>query len=161
MTQTKEELEEFYANTDPWAYTSTPDDELRKWHIYSALPYKFKRILDIGAGEGFITSAFKNRADSIEAIEISDNAAKRLPDYIKRVKKPTGKYDLIIATGVLYEQYNWEQMRKWIEEHADGFVITSHYDEMVAYDVFDKPQILTAQFLYRKGNQVLRVYRWQ
>lgn len=163
MSQTKDDIEEFYKTPDPWGYETHPDDSTRAWYVYSSVVRygPFKRVLDIGAGEGFITKAFRSKSESIEAVEISDEAAKRFPSFIKRVKQPRGTYDLIIATGVLYEQYDNDIMREWIEEHAAGLVLTSHYDGVgQALDIFEKPQIFYAEFPYRSGKQILRVYQW-
>lgn len=122
--QTKEELNNWYSIPDPWKYETNPDDLLRKKKILNQLTGQFKRALDIGAGEGFITKDLP--AKTIEAIEVSDLAAKRLPSGILRVAEPTGEYDLILATGVFYDQYDWKQMHQWILDHAKGLVLTSN-----------------------------------
>jgi hypothetical protein len=156
--QTKSDLEKFYDTPDPWGYERSGDDEIRRWRIYSAVSlYNWGRVLDIGAGEGFITKWF----DNAEALELSDKAASRLPHYIKRVKKPKGKYGLILATGVLYEQYDYEHMREIIKRCADGYVLTCHYDKAgKAHDKFRKEQVFYAEFPYRDGKQTLRLYKW-
>ena len=102
--QTKEELEHWYAVPDPWLYKQTPDDEERKNLILDFLPLKYQRALDIGCGEGFVTTDLP--AIEIHGIEISDNAARRLPWNVKRVHSPEGLYDLVMTTGTLYQQYD-------------------------------------------------------
>lgn len=121
--QSKIELERWYQKTDPWGYTTHADDRRRKEKILSHL-HTYDRALDIGAGEGFITKDLP--AKFIHAIEISDEAAQRFPLNIKRVSEPQGMYDLIIATGVFYDQYDWRQMHQWIMDHASGTVLTSN-----------------------------------
>ena len=54
--QTKEELEHWYAVSDPWLYRQTLDDQIRKDLILDFLPLKYQRALDIGCGEGFVTT---------------------------------------------------------------------------------------------------------
>lgn len=162
--QTKADLEKFYENPDPWGYIIKPDDEVRRTFLYFIPTLlndaSFKRILDIGAGEGLLLQQFVYTEER-HAIELSDNAAARFPHGVTRVKRPQGKYDLVFATGVLYEQYDYKQMREWIEEAAQGIVLTCHYDKAgVAHDIFDKPQIFYAEFPYRDGKQILRVYKW-
>lgn len=156
--QTKQDLEEFYKTPDPWGYRATADDWYRRSIITNLLKvfvYPSERMLDIGAGEGFITNSLENT----EQLELSDRAAKMLRN---RVKKPTGHYRVILAAGVLYDQYDYKKMREWVENHAEGIVLTCHYDRAgVAHDLFDKPQIFYAEFPYREGKQILRVYRWQ
>lgn len=120
--QTKYELEQWHSTPDPWGYEKHPDDQYRKELILSLLTKKYDKALDIGAGEGWITKDLP--AKEIHAIEISDNASKRFPERVKRVHAPQGTYDLIIACGVLYEQYDYAQMLKWIEESATDTVLT-------------------------------------
>lgn len=121
--QSKYELEQWYESSDPWGYRHHPDDTYRKDLILHLLSGKqYERALDVGAGEGWITKDLP--AKEIHAIEISDNAAKRFPENVTRVFEPKGTYDLIIACGVLYEQYDWKQMLKWIEESATDTVLT-------------------------------------
>ena len=159
--QTKEELEKWFKDRDPWGYETNKDDKYRRDKIYDAIaPFApYKKALDIGAAEGFV--ARKLPAKVIEAIEISDKAADRMPHNIKRVREPKGMYDLIIATGVLYPHYDWELMRKWIEEHASGIVLVSHYYKIgKPHDKFDKKIILQEKFPYRDGEQTMKVYQW-
>lgn len=152
--QSKDELERWYSQADPWKYETTNDDAKRKQIILSKLSGKYKRALDIGAGEGFITKDLP--ATTIEAIEISDLAASRFPENVKRVHGPKGTYDLIIATGVFYDQYNWKQMHQWILDHASGTIVTSNIKS------WEHPLPLTpvseTEFLYREYVQHLCVY---
>jgi len=117
--QTKQELEDWYEDSDPWNYQQDPDDLYRK-NFYMAVLEDvgpvFSRALDIGAGEGWITKDLP--AIEKHAFEISDAAAKRLPDGVERVTEIDSKYDLVIATGVLYEQYNHAMMADLIHEAA-------------------------------------------
>ena len=98
MIQTKEELENWYNNPDPWLYEATPDDKKRKDLILSLLDH-YDTALDIGCGEGFITKDIP--ANKIYGIELSDNASSRLPNNVNRLLKPEGKYDLVMTTGTL------------------------------------------------------------
>lgn len=157
--QSKEDLEAFYETVDPWEYEKY-DWERREWILAilnQVKPSKrFYRALDIGCGEGFISDELP--ALHIYGTEISDNAAKRLRDT-KRVVTPKGKYDLVTACGVLYPQYNYSEMKEIVQKHASNIVLTAHYDQAgEAQDYFEKPQIFYAEFPYRNGKQVVRVY---
>lgn len=160
MAQSKEDLEDFYSTTDPWNYKTNSDDQARKQAILDALtPFApFKRALDIGAGEGFITKDLP--ALEIEAIEISDTAAERLPSNVKRVKEPTGEYDLIICTGMLYEQYDYEQFIDWMKKHANGIILTCNIKDWEINPLSGDALVHQYEFPYRTYKQILKVYKW-
>lgn len=163
MAQSKQDLEDFYNAEDPWGYKTNKDDEHRKKMILDVLsPHApFKRALDIGCGEGFITQDLP--AKEIEGIEISDNAAKRLPDNVKRVVNPEGLYDLIICTGMLYEQYDHHSFLSWIKSHIrkGGIVLTCNIKDWEINTLPSENQIHEVEFDYRTYTQKLRVYRWR
>lgn len=159
--QTKEELEKFYEQEDPWDYTKTEDDYRRR-RIIVALANLYaggaETVLDLGCGEGFITKELPGERKF--GIEISDRAVSRWPEGITRLYRPQGGYDVVLASGVLYGQYDYEKLRQWIKESAQDILITCHYDKMgEAHDKFDFEQIFYAEFPYRQGKQILRVYR--
>lgn len=165
--QTKEHLDAWWSTPDAWGYKTNPHDAKRKEMILRALQMAldseikdvFDKALDIGAGEGFVTKDLP--AKTIHAIELSTNAARRFPKKIKRVNAPEGKYDLIIATGVLYDHYDWETFRNWIDMHASQYVLVSHYDKVgKPHDRWKKTLITMADFPYRDGTQYLRLYKW-
>lgn len=159
MAQTKDDLEDFYETFDPWEYRETPDDWERR-NFIATIAYMFydhyHRILDIGAGEGFVTELFE-ADDDLHAIELSDKAASRMDKKITRVKKPEGDYDLVLACGVLYEHYDHGKLIDWIDTYATGIVITCHYDQMEEVEI-GGPTIFYAEWPYREGKQRLRVY---
>lgn len=155
--QSKTDIETWYRSEDPWQYKNNPDDTRRKQVILNELKQiksHYLKALDIGAGEGWITKDLP--ADDIYAIEWSDEAAKRLPEPIKRVFKPEGEYDLIIATGVFYDQYDWQQMHQWILEHSVGIVLTSNIKSW-EHPLPKKP-MKEMEFPYREYNQHLCLY---
>jgi 2-polyprenyl-3-methyl-5-hydroxy-6-metoxy-1,4-benzoquinol methylase len=158
--QTKTEIENWYKGKDPWGYENNPEDAKRKAMILATLAglgRKFHRALDIGAGEGFITRDLP--ADGLFAIEWSDTAAKRLPASVGRIGAPEGKYDLIVATGVLYPQYDYLQILKWIKESASGIVLLSNIKswEVPEVSMLGTP-IYECEYPYREYTQKLRVY---
>lgn len=157
--QSKEDLEQWYEKRDPWGYEINPDDLIRKENILEALePYgQFKRALDIGCGEGFITRDLP--ADEIQGQEISDRARKRLPHGIMGVKYPTEKYDLVVATGVLYPQYDWRQILQWIKEHSSHIILVAGIDGWFVPELKELGDpVYIRKFPYRQYNQVIRIY---
>lgn len=163
MAQSKQSLDDWYEVSDPWGYVDNPEDQYRKTMILDALsPHApFKRALDIGCGEGFITVDLP--AKEIEGIEISDNAAARLPKKVKRVTNPEGLYDLIICTGMLYDQYDHHTFLSWIRSHIKkgGIVLTCNIKDWEINTLPSQNQIHEIDFSYRTYTQKLRVYRWQ
>jgi hypothetical protein len=153
--QTKEELEQWYKTPDPWEYETTQDDQIRKDLLLSMLTIRYRRALDIGCGEGFVTRDLP--AIDIHGIEISDLAASRLPWNVKRVHEPEGFYDLVMTTGTLYQQYNHEQIAEWIRRSAYRHVLVAGIkDWLIPYN-FGTP-IAAKEIQYRQYTQSVILY---
>lgn len=118
----------------------------------------FNCALDLGAGEGWITKDLP--AYERWGYELSDNAAARFPPAVKRVLEPAGKYDLVVATGVLYGHYDWRKMLRIIRERASRIVLTCHIKSWELAAVAEVPgmQIIDFEFPYRDWTQKLRVF---
>jgi hypothetical protein len=154
-------LEKWWSTPDAWDYKTTEDDYRRKEIILNTLEQfgEFNRALDIGCGEGFLTTDLP--AKKIEGYEISDNAAARLPKNVKRTTDPIGHFDLVVATGVLYRHYFYERLHTIIRTHASGIVLTCNIKEWEVNQLPPEKQILELEFPYREFTQKLRVYKWQ
>lgn len=155
--QSKEDLENWYSRPDPWEYEHNEDDIRRKNYILNVLGNrKFKRALDIGCGEGWITKDLP--AEEIHGIELSDNASLRLPSNVKRVTEPEGKYDLIIATGVMYEHYDYKKFMEWIKNHCSDTALLCNIREWeMPIDLGREPEV-DFVFAYRSFTQSLKGY---
>lgn len=159
--QTKKELEEWYERDDPWDYTVTPDDIYRKRFyltVLNNLDECFDRALDIGAGEGFITGDLP--AKQIHAIEISDNAASRFPENVERVLTPEGKYDLVLITGLLYEQYDHEGIARLASDAASKYVCVGGIEDWLLPYPFGR-MVETFKFPYREYTSMFNVYKYE
>ena len=162
--QSKEELESFYEQSDPWSYQTTADDVWRKNFYVTALaanpnpPYStlFGRALDVGAGEGFITTDLP--AIVTHGMEISDVAASRFPPNVKRVMEPEGKYDLVISTGTLYTQYNHEFIYNTIMKAACKTIAIGGIKDWLTYDYDFGKLVREFEFPYRSFTSCLRIY---
>lgn len=132
--QDPREIEAFYGKPDPWGYQTNPEDENRKRIIMELLREQLKMLgkerydqaLDIGAGEAWITKDLP--AKRLYGYELSDNAAMRFPKNVLRVQdqdliREDVKFDLVIATGVLYGHYDWPRFVEMIRRHATGTVL--------------------------------------
>jgi protein-L-isoaspartate O-methyltransferase len=153
--QSKEDLEEWYTVSDPWLYKQTIDDEIRKNLILDVLPLKYFRALDIGCGEGFVATDLP--AIEIHGIEISDNAAQRLPWNVRRVFSPEGMYDLVITTGTLYQQYNHKEINDWIVTSACRHVLVAGIKDWLLPYSYGKV-LIEKQFNYRQYTQQIVLY---
>lgn len=152
--QSKQELEKWYEKADPWGYEKNPDDIERKKIILDHLDGTYQKALDIGCGEGWITKDLP--ATEIYGLELSDNAAERFPEGVKRVLEPEGKYDLIITTGTLYRQYDYRRILEWIKEHASGIVLTCN---IASWEINDLGEaFLEVNFPYRNYKERLALY---
>lgn len=153
--QSKEELESWYANPDPWAYKTTEDDHTRKQKILGMFKNHYHRALDIGCGEGFLTTDLP--ATHIDGIELSDLAASRFPSNIKRVHEPHGKYDLVVTMGTIYKQYNHKQMYDWIMSSAQKHILIAGIkDWLIPYN-YGTPLVIQ-EFKYREYVQSVTLY---
>ena len=165
--QSKEEIEAWYSKPDPWGFHENPDDYMRRRIIVdaamafcSAPDQKFQRALDIGCGEGWISSYLP--AKEIYGYELSENARSRFPGNVKDAyPRPFGRFDLVVATGVLYSHYAWKHFVEMIKEYASGLIVLSNIKDWEVPDaVAEIPgkQIYTHEFKYREFMQKLRVY---
>lgn len=154
------DIETWYQTPDPWGYTTNPEDAKRKKKILAALKAyaPFTNALDIGCGEGFITADLP--AKTIYGIEESDTAASRLPKKVKRIFQPKGKYDLIVCTGVLYDQYDATSIIRLVEEHAKRIVLTCNIADWERNMLPQDKIVYEERFPYREFEQHLVVYKW-
>lgn len=159
MTQSRDDLERWYNVPDPWGFETHPDDQDRKRRILAAIPGRFKRALDIGCGEGWITKDLP--AGVIHGFELSEAARARIPKPVVAVDAPTQRYDLVLLTGVLYDQYDHGALVDLVRKHAakGAVVLTCHIKDL------ERPlpgeAELVEEFPYREYVQVLRRFRWR
>lgn len=157
--QTQNEIEDWYKTPDPWGYETNPDDQARKAAILKACSGKgYKRALDIGAGEGFITRDLQ--AEEVHAIEWSDTARRRIPLPVLAVTEPHGKYDLVLATGVLYGHYEIESILQTIRDHASHVLVIAGIKDWLVLDRIPEHFKITRreEFPYREYKQIVIRY---
>jgi SAM-dependent methyltransferase len=125
--QSVKELEDWYGQADPWGYFTHPDDQKRKekvleiLSVYGVAPEK---TLDLGCGEGWLT---KDLPGDLHGIDVSEKALSRLPPNVKRYDETShGKlFDLVVTTGTLYPQYDWDAILGQIQYHATDWVLVA------------------------------------
>lgn len=173
--QSKEELETFYSQPDPWNIQNNRHDIHRKNIIISVCELfgkkfnpiigRFARALDIGCGEGWITSELP--ASVIHGLELSEQARSRIPCDVGRIVEPVGTYDLVTSFGTMYAQYDWQRFLSQMASHGTRIIVTCNIAEWeveafrsqtgMASFLFGK-QIFSAEFPYREWTQKLRVF---
>jgi|TARA_R110000803_G_scaffold37598_13_gene81125 hypothetical protein len=163
--QTLKQLEEWYDREDPWGYKVHPDDTYRKNFYLAVLEDvgpMFSRALDLGAGEGWITKDLP--AVERHALELSDIAASRLPEGVDRVESVDTDYDLVLATGVLYAQYDHVGMDSLIrsassESHGTIVFVAGIKDWLKPYNY---GRLITEyELLYREYDHVIKVWEYR
>lgn len=162
MTQSKDALDKFYSQEDPWGYKDNIDDAFRKKMILKMLaPYRYDIALDIGCGEGWITKDLP--AQKIYGYDISDTATNRVPQKVTPVKDWHGKpfkdekMDLVITTGTLYSQYAAGSITEKITEKASKHVLVAGIKSWLLPYTFGKV-IDEMEFPYREYTQKLTLY---
>lgn len=156
--QSKEDLDYWYSAKDPWGYFDNPEDEKRLKKILYMLGWgkkEYEKALDIGCGEGFITQHIP--AKIIHGLDISDNATSRLPSNVTSIKEIESKYDLVISTGTLYQQYDHEAIYNLIMRAASQYILIGGISDWLINKNFGK-QIQFMVFPYREYTQKLTLY---
>ncbi len=115
--QSADELNQHYSAEDPWEYESNPHDAVRIQRFKRLIAgRRFRRALDIGCGNGFLTREIP--AAEVMGIDLStaaiEIARSKLPDprfqfdslsVFDAHSRTLGQFDLVVITGVLYPQY--------------------------------------------------------
>jgi SAM-dependent methyltransferase len=171
--QPPDEIEFSYTKEDPWGFKTNPDDQIRKNKIIQICKrfaptdsnYIFERALDLGCGEGWITADLP--AMRIFGYELSKQAKARFPKNVVEEDIPNGLYDLVLATGVLYQHYDYKLFMHLIKNHAGLTLVTCNIkawecDEIKSPEImsnaFKLKQIYAEEFPYREYVQKLRVF---
>ncbi len=149
-----EEIEKAYETPDPWQYKTNPYDIFRRevLRMISTLYGPYERCLDIGAGEGWITSIYP--AAELYGYEVSNNAARRFPPNVARMEDHDLfeglKFDLVTANGVLYGHYTIKRFLEIIKKHAGKHLLVSSVEAWEDHRVkFLGKEIFSARFPYR------------
>lgn len=175
VLQPLDELEEWYEKPDPWEYENNPDDLNRRAMLLSVLPKReYRRVLDIGCGDGFVTVRLPGR--EIIGTDISANAirhaVKNKPSHIAYFQHSLfdlpgqgwdESFDLIVITGVLYPQYigNSESLTYVIIDdllQSGAHLVSCHIDEWYKAR-FPYITLRREYYPYREYTHVLEVYQ--
>lgn len=173
------ELDKFYSVPDPWNYAGDPDDAKRKAELLAVLPARrWKRTLDIGCGNGFLT--FDLPGDQVTGADISSAAigwackarerradAQRF-DFVQASvfeldARKLGRFDLVVITGVLYPQYiakAFSVVAQRIDALLEdgGLLASCHIDEWKP-PRFPYTSLDTVLYPYRGHTHRLELYR--
>lgn len=174
MIQKLNNLEEWHNKKDPWDYENNPHDFKRKQILLSEIPdLQYKNVLDIGCGQGFITQDLPGT--NVYGVDVSHKAI----EFAKQKKRGSVtflqgsifeidtlfniKFDLIVITGVLYQQYIGKSnsliymlINNLLADN--GIVISVHINEWY-YSQFPYLKIKQIYYAYREYNHTLEIYR--
>jgi len=112
----REYFERLYERRDdPWRFETRWYEERKRALTIAALPRRrYRNVLELGCSTGLLTSQLADRADAVEAIDISqaavDVAGSRLADrgHVRigrgdiREELPAGSFDLVLISEVAY-----------------------------------------------------------
>jgi len=176
VLQPLEELEKWWEKPDPWNYENNLSDLNRRAMLDSVLPKKqYKRVLDIGCGDGFMTARLPG--EEIIGVDVSKKAiqqAEKKNNDLKHIRfyahslfdLPTlqwdQSFDLILITGVLYPQYiaQGEMLAYAIIDNLlkpGGHLISCHIDEWY-HSRFPYITLSRTYYSYREYSHILEVY---
>jgi 2-polyprenyl-3-methyl-5-hydroxy-6-metoxy-1,4-benzoquinol methylase len=172
--QSIDELEKWYERPDPWDYESNPDDLKRRAMLLSVLSErKYKKVLDIGCGDGFVTVRLPG--EEIIGADISANAIgharKKAPPHVKYNQCSLfdlpglgwgQSFDLIVITGVLYPHYigDTEALACIIIDdllQPGGHLVSCHIEEWYRAR-FPYITLRREYYPYREYTHILEVY---
>lgn len=172
--QTAAELDDFYQVEDPWAYKDTADDTRRLTELLAVMPKRqFERVLDIGCGNGFVTLELPG--NFVHGVDLSAKAvgwseARRLCRSDSRRfcftqsslfdldTHDLGCFDLIVITGVLYQQYigkSFSLVRRIIDSllQPGGNLVSCHIDDwnppLLPYTLLDRTFYPYREYIHR------------
>ena len=176
VLQPIDELEKWWEKPDPWGYDNNPDDLNRREMLLSVIPARqYQKVLDIGCGNGFLTSRLPGK--EIIGTDISSNAlahARKRNKENRRIRffqhslfdfphaGWTDCFDLIVITGVLYPQYiaQSEKLAYLIIDNllkAGGILVSCHIDEWYKCR-FPYVTLSRDYYPYKEYNHLLEVY---
>lgn len=117
MNLSQEQVDLIYEDTDPWGLKDLETEKFRKVQILNSTPKRYyRRILDIGCGEGFITNDLQVTlyTNQIIGIDLSkkaiNRARKKAPENVHYIEadfatidpESLGKFDLILVNQFIY-----------------------------------------------------------
>lgn len=173
--QSKQDLERFYARSDPWGYFSNEHDISRRQALLTELSrFDLGRVLDIGCGNGFITESIPAR--EVIGIDISGAAIKEARERTRSgsigyregslFDMPSlelGRFDTVLITGVLYEQYIGNSLPlvyQLIDEAlTGGGLLVSVHIESWYLARFPYALLRSVRYRYREYMHLLEIYR--
>lgn len=112
----KKTFDKWFEKENPWGKRNTCNDKIYKLKVSKYLDYHhYKKVLDLGCGEGDFTQLIAEKVESVKAVDISTTAinrakskfAKENIEYIcsgvlEFVQQEKNRYDLIFCLEMLY-----------------------------------------------------------
>ena len=105
----------FYAKLDPFEIKDNSEELEKNDHIIKLIDKDTNNLIDLGCGEGVMTSTYKPKVSNLYACDVSEIAISRAKKSYGQIveffawditksfnKKLLGKFDTVICNEVLY-----------------------------------------------------------
>ena len=182
--QTQQELDDFYKNPDPWAYKSNPDDIRRRHELLACLPNnKYQRVLDIGCGNGFLTSQLPG--SEVIGVDLSASAVDWAKESVSEVadssrfkfqqasifelkSEKLGKFDLIISNPPYIKKSDIETLEPEVSIYEPYIALDGGDDGLGCYrrlapqimDLLNKCGYAVFEFGKRQHDDVRAIFEY-
>lgn len=139
----REFFDDFYrGRADPWGFETRWYEERKRAVLMAALPRpRFRHALELGCSTGVLTADIAARSDRTTGVDVTDAALdaarERLGDAVELLRLdtpdewPTGRFDLVVLSEVLY-YYDRHDLDRALDRvvgslTADGVVVACHW----------------------------------
>ncbi len=138
-------FDELYARSaDPWSFRTSDYEREKYGQTIAALGgRRFARAVEVGCSIGELTARLAPCCDDLLGVDIADAAIKaaqvrnrdaphvRFQRLVMPVQRPSGRFDAIVLSEVLYYfgAADLQRMAEWVEEalEPDGVVLMVHW----------------------------------
>ncbi|WP_020400979.1 class I SAM-dependent methyltransferase [Kordiimonas gwangyangensis] len=165
-----------FATADPWSYEQTPDDLERRNKLLSIIPFRtYRRTLEIGCGDGFLT--FSLPGAHLTGVDISDRAIQHIRhrkearerscefhagSFHELPQMAFERFDLIVIAGVLYPHYVGRDSHAINEVIGSllapgGILVTCHIVDWMRHQIA-LCRVNSEEYSYRQFRHHLEVY---
>jgi hypothetical protein len=158
MELPKSFFDDLYKQKDPWGYETNHHDFFRRDKIKEIFGERYyTRALDIGCGHGFITTALP--AWERYGLDWAEGSTNHVPSNVTAIKEPYGQYDLVVATGVMYNNFRHRQIHEMIMQRSTYHILIAGIKDWLMPHDYKSEIIAEVEFPYREYVQKVTLYQ--